>query len=277
MLQTVTIAGVGLIGGSFALALREAGFTGRILGVSSPRTLEAAVRLGVIDEGVTLEEGIRRADLVYLAQPIAQIIQVIPRIAPWLGPHAVVTDAGSTKVQIVRAAEAHLPPGAFLGGHPMAGKESRGVESAESGLFRNRSYILTPTSATPRSHFSAFRDFLNRFECRVFELTPEQHDSIIAYYSHVPQLASTALAVTVSRAVGTKKAAGPGLIDMTRLAMSSYTVWRDIIATNEAGIGPALDEYISVLQQLRSSLGSPETERMFEAGAKLAKAVRSDY
>ncbi|MBX3711303.1 MAG: prephenate dehydrogenase [Lysobacter sp.] len=277
MLQTVTVVGVGLIGGSFALALREAGFTGRILGVSSPRTLETALRLGVINEGIGLEEGIRRADLVYLAQPISQILEVIPQIGPWLGPDAVVTDAGSTKVEIVRAAEAHLPPGAFLGGHPMAGKESRGVESAEAGLFRNRSYILTPTSGNPRGHLSSFRDFLARFECLVFELTAEQHDSIIAYYSHVPQLASTALAVTVSGVNGTKKAAGPGLIDMTRLAMSSYTVWKDILVTNRAHIGPALDDYISVLQQLRASLGTPEMERFFATGESLARGLRTDF
>jgi prephenate dehydrogenase len=276
MIRTVTIAGVGLIGGSFALALRAGGFTGTILGVSSTRTLETAKRLGVIDEGVPFEDGMRRADLVYLAQPISQILEAIPRIAPLLGPEAVVTDAGSTKVQIVRAAEAHLPAGSFLGGHPMAGKESRGVESADANLFRDRSYILTPGPAVERANLDAFREMVLGFGCRLTSLTPAEHDCVVACCSHVPQLASTALAVAVSRANSTKAAAGPGLIDMTRLAMSTYDVWRDIIATNESEIGPALDRYISVLKELRSNLGNPEMEEYFAAGARLAKAVRGD-
>lgn len=276
MIRTVTIAGVGLIGGSFALALRAGGFAGTILGVSSTRTLETAQRLGVIDEGVSFEDGMRRADLVYLAQPISQILEVIPRIAPFLGPEAVVTDAGSTKVQIVRTAEAHLPAGSFLGGHPMAGKESRGVESADANLFRDRSYILTPGGGKERSNLDDFRKLVLGFGCRLTSLTPEEHDCIVACCSHVPQLASTALAVAVSRADSTKEAVGPGLIDMTRLAMSTYEVWRDIIATNESEIGAALDRYIAVLQEVRGGLGTPEMEQYFATGARLAKAVRGD-
>ena len=277
MIETVTIVGVGLIGGSFALGLRETGFRGRILGVSSERTLETAKRLGVIDEGVSLEEGVRRADLVYLAQPISQILEVIPRIGQWLGPEAVVTDAGSTKVQIEQAAEAHLPAGSFVGGHPMAGKESRGVEAAEGGLFRNRPYIITRTSATQREHVKSLLTMIERLGCRIIELGAGEHDRIIAYYSHVPQIASTALAVNVSRSGSTRNIAGPGLIDMTRLAMSSYTVWKDILDTNEAEIGLALDSYISVLQELRSSLRGPETGQMFDVAGRLAKGIRGEF
>src|SRR3978361_193300 len=120
-MQTVAIAGVGLIGGSFALALRKAGFSGRILGVSSERTIAEAVRLGVIDEGVTLERAEAEADLIYLAQPILQILEVLTRLRP--KPGALVTDAGSTKAQISNAAREHLKDCQFVGGHPMAGKE----------------------------------------------------------------------------------------------------------------------------------------------------------
>ncbi|MFN7939686.1 MAG: prephenate dehydrogenase/arogenate dehydrogenase family protein [Bryobacteraceae bacterium] len=277
MIETVTIVGVGLIGGSFALGLRETGFQGRILGVSSERTLQTAKRLGVIDEGVTLEEGVRRADLVYLAQPISQILEVIPRLAAWLGPEAVVTDAGSTKVQIVRVAEAHLPPGSFVGGHPMAGKESRGVEASEGGLFRNRPYILTTGAGPHRENVQALVQMIGQLGCRIIELDASSHDRLIAYYSHVPQIASTALAVTVSRTGSTRSLAGPGLIDMTRLAMSSYTVWKDILDTNEPEIGPALDAYIAVLKELRESLRSPEMGRVFDTASGLAKGVRSGF
>ena len=277
MIATVSVVGVGLIGGSFALALRSTGFTGRILGVSSPRTLESALSLGVIDEGVTLEEGIRRADLVYLAQPISQILQVIPQIGQWVGPEAVVTDAGSTKAEIVQLAETHLPPGSFLGGHPMAGKESRGVEVAEASLFANRTYIFTPSTDPPRPNQNILAEFVSRFGCRIVTLSPLEHDRIVSYYSHVPQLASTALAHLISITDGTKHAAGPGLIDMTRLAMSSYTIWRDILATNHRCISSALDDYISILQQLRNSIDSPDIESYFTSAASLAKSIRSDF
>ncbi|MBL8175130.1 MAG: prephenate dehydrogenase/arogenate dehydrogenase family protein [Bryobacterales bacterium] len=277
MIETVTIVGVGLIGGSFALALREAGFTGRILGVSSARTLLAAKERSVIDEGVSLEDGVRRGDLIYLAQPISQILEVIPQIGGWLGPEAVVTDAGSTKVQIVHAAAEHLPEGAFLGGHPMAGKESRGVEAAEAGLFRNRTYLLTPGEGEERGNLVEFRVLISRFGCRLLEITAAEHDRIIAYYSHVPQIASTALAVTVAGSDSTRSAAGPGLMDMTRIAMSSYTVWKDIIATNELQIGAALDDYIIVLQRVRAALGTAEVEEFFESGSRFAKGLRSDF
>jgi Prephenate dehydrogenase len=126
-MQTVAIAGVGLIGGSFALALKQAGFHGRILGVSSPRTLDEAMRLGVIDEPATLEEAAARADLIYLAQPIRGILGTLTELGGRIRPGCLVTDAGSTKLQIVKHAVAHLPVSQFVGGHPMAGKESRGL------------------------------------------------------------------------------------------------------------------------------------------------------
>src|SRR5260221_13984256 len=128
-MRIVAIAGVGLIGGSFALALRKAGFGGRILGVSSERTIVEALRLGVIDEGVTLERAESEADLIYLAQPILQILDVLTRLKP--KPGALVTDAGSTKARITAVAESHLKDCQFVGGHPMAGKETRGVAAAD--------------------------------------------------------------------------------------------------------------------------------------------------
>ena len=137
-MQTVAIFGVGLIGGSFALALRRAGFKGEILGVSSGSTISEALRLGVIDRGVPLEEAALASDLVYLAQPIRQIIETLSLLSGRLKPGALVTDAGSTKVEIVKQGKRLLGPGQFLGGHPMAGKEVRGVAAAEAGLFQGR-------------------------------------------------------------------------------------------------------------------------------------------
>lgn len=156
-MNTVAIFGVGLIGGSFALALRSAGFRGRILGVSSPGTIRRALDLGVIDEGASAKAAAGAADLIYLAQPILRIIEILPEIDPWVNPEALVTDAGSTKGTIVERAGS-ISRCQFLGGHPMAGREKRGVESAEADLFRGRPYVLTPRSEaeleTPKSAIS---------------------------------------------------------------------------------------------------------------------------
>ncbi|HSV13378.1 MAG TPA: prephenate dehydrogenase/arogenate dehydrogenase family protein, partial [Tepidisphaeraceae bacterium] len=135
-MNTVAIAGVGLIGGSFALALRKAGFQGTIIGVSSPATVQKALSLGVIDEAMPLAEAVSAADLVYLAQPISQILETLDV----LDTDALVTDAGSTKAVICDRARRLKR---FVGGHPMAGKESRGVEHADADLFRGRPYVLT--------------------------------------------------------------------------------------------------------------------------------------
>ena len=135
-IETVTIVGVGLIGGSFALALRKVGFLGRILGVSSPATLSRALELGVVDEARSLEEALPRSDLVYMAQPVLRILAQLERVRALVPDHALVTDAGSTKQAIVDRARGLFQCGAdFLGGHPMAGKEGRGVEIADANLF----------------------------------------------------------------------------------------------------------------------------------------------
>ncbi len=145
-MKTVAIFGVGLIGGSFALALRKAGFSGRILGVSSPATLQRALDLRVIDEGAPAREAAQAADLIYLSQPILRILEILPDLNDWVQPQALVTDAGSTKSTIVARATSAISRCQFLGGHPMAGREQRGVEAAEARLFEGRPYVLTPRS-----------------------------------------------------------------------------------------------------------------------------------
>ncbi|MCC6391905.1 MAG: prephenate dehydrogenase [Bryobacterales bacterium] len=280
-IRTVTIVGAGLIGGSFALALRRAGFPGRILGVGSERTLARALELGVIDAGVSLEEGAARGDLLYLAHPISRILDQLPEVARHIRPGTLTTDAGSTKRTIVETAERHFPPGAFLGGHPMAGKESRGVESADAALFEGRTYIVTParTEDMEQPLVREFTVWLEKIGARLLVMSPEQHDKVVSLTSHLAQMASTALGKVVLDNMYSTNAdystAGPGLLDMTRLAMSSYEVWKDIIATNHDSIVNALDAYIDLLQKLRDTLGSRETATVFEDGARLARLIRS--
>jgi len=278
--QTVVIAGVGLIGGSFALALRQAGFEGRILGVSSPQTIREALRLGVIDEGQPLERAVPQADLVYLAQPIGRILDTLHHLDPLVKPDALVTDAGSTKGQIVATAHRYLRRCAFLGGHPMAGKESRGVAAADAALFAGRTYVLTPTARaeleTPPAR-ELWR-WIERIGARPVVIGPDEHDRVVSLTSHLPQLASTALAAVVADGIEFDEQlaiSGPGLIDSTRLALSAYELWRDILATNADAIEQALGAYIARLEHLRENLRSRQLQEEFTAAATLAQRLRS--
>lgn len=278
-MQTVAIFGVGLIGGSFALALRRAGFTGEILGVSSSSTISEAVRLGVIDRGVPFEEAAAAADLVYLAQPIRQIIETISLLSGLLKPGALVTDAGSTKVEIVERGNGLLGTDRFLGGHPMAGKEVRGVSAAEAGLFEGRTYFLCPQDRSMADHPVAkeLLDYVAKFGASPVLLTAEEHDRLVSLTSHLPQLASTALASVLSKLLepqAARNGAGPGLVDMTRLAQSSYELWADILFTNGASIDRALGLYIDELRAIRDSLSRQDIGTTFDQAAKFTAFVR---
>src|SRR5579864_3571921 len=203
-METVAIVGVGLIGGSFGLALKKAGVGGRILGVSSPSTIEAAIQRGAIDEGLPLADAAARADLIYLAQPIGRIVDTLRRIDDFVRPGTLITDAGSTKVAIVGAARLHLRRAVFLGGHPMAGKEKRGVQDADADLFRGRTYVLTPEEPRMLESPSAaeFVEWIHRMGAQPVVLTAVDHDRIVAFTSHLPQLVATALGATVAEHAG---------------------------------------------------------------------------
>jgi prephenate dehydrogenase len=271
-MKQVAIVGVGLIGGSFALALRRSGFNGRISGVSSPATIERAMQMGVVDTGGTLAEACADADLIYLAQPISAILDTIRKLRGIAKPDALVTDAGSTKHRIVTAAQEHLSGTRFLGGHPMAGKETRGVAGADAELFRGRPYVLCPSGVAADE---SFVELLKRIGARVEICGAEEHDRLVAFSSHLAQLASTALAATIQETSPESiRVAGPGLVDATRLALSNYDLWRDILATNSLAITEALTAYIGKLEHLRENLRSRELQREFEAGANLARALR---
>jgi len=265
--NSVSIVGVGLIGGSFALALRKAGFTGRIIGVSSQPALDAALARGVIDEALPLAQAAAVSDFIYLAQPIERILLSIDVIDQHARPGALITDAGSTKVAIVNRAASSIHRARFVGGHPMAGKESSGVEQADADLFRGRPYVLTTRDADLES-------WIERIGARLVVMSAEEHDRLVALTSHLPQLISTALASVIGSAPDAARVAGPAAVDLTRLALSPYDIWRDIFATNADSVDAALSAFIAKLDELRSALRSPEMERAFENAAAAAKALR---
>jgi len=278
-METVVIAGVGLIGGSFGLALRRAGFRGRIIGVSSPPTIQTATGRGAIDEGAPLAEAVAQADVVLLAQPISIIMRVIPEVAAHLKPGALVTDAGSTKQAIVEEAERHFTPGAFLGGHPMAGKAERGVAVAEASLFEGRPWILTPVRREDEESERArwLESWITAIGARLMVLDPAQHDRVVAAASHLPQLLSSVLAAFLDGAPESalaRAAAGPGLHDMTRLALSDAGLWRDICATNQEEIRRLLREYAARLTGLAGRFGPEELDSLFHAANRFASQLR---
>jgi prephenate dehydrogenase len=278
-MNTVAIVGVGLIGGSFGLALKQAGFPGTILGVSSEASVRTGIERGAIDRGAPLEQAVPVADLVYLAQPIGRILDTLHHLDPLVRPDALVTDAGSTKHAIVSEARKLLRRCQFLGGHPLAGKEKRGAAEAEAHLFRGRTYVLTPAAPdeleTPAAR--VFVKWLERIGAHAAILGAAEHDRLVSFTSHLPQLASTALAATVAEnltAPEDLQVAGPGLIDSTRLALSAYELWRDILATNTASIEQALTAYINELEQLRENLRTHGAREQFARAAELAGRLR---
>jgi prephenate dehydrogenase len=272
-MDTVAIVGVGLIGGSFGLALKAAGFRGRVIGVSSEPVVAAALERGIIDEALPLAEAAAQADLVYLAQTIARILDTLRRLDPVVKQGALVTDAGSTKREIVATAAMHLRRCRFLGGHPMAGKEKSGVEEAEAGLFAGRTWALTPLNPTDLD--PDFIEWLTRIGAVPVILDPAEHDRVVSFTSHLPQLASTGLAATVGQHLEKHlEVAGPGLMDTTRLALSPYELWRDILATNAAEIERALTAYIGELEHIRENLRTRRLEEEFRAAAAMAARLR---
>ncbi len=273
----IAIVGVGLIGGSFALASRRAGLANRITGWgNSPDSLERACLSGVID-GVedAFDSGrVSDADLLYLAAPVGAIMDFLQTRARSIKPGAIVTDAGSTKREICRAACESLPEGVrFVGGHPMAGSHASGVEFADAGLFQGAPYALMSDERTDElktgdnQALDSMIEMVKAIGGLPVLTTPERHDRAVARISHLPQLLSTALAVAIAKSSSQEEMelAGPGFFDMTRLAASRWPVWEDIFRTNADEIARALAEMSSEIEAMRPAFESSEHAKLRDA------------
>lgn len=282
--QHITIVGCGLIGGSFALALRRAGFHGRITACGGARSPALAVERGVAD---AVEESFDRgegceADLVYLAAPIGGIIDFLRTHGSRIKPGAIVTDAGSTKAEIMRVAAASLPESAvFIGGHPMAGSEHTGVEYARADLFDRATYALIAGRESQAASFEDFKTLVESIGARVLVTDAESHDAAVALISHLPQLTASVLATLLGagfdgqvadRALAQRLAA-TGWRDMTRLAGSSWSVWRDICMTNQPNLSSGLGSLIAELQSLKEALDARDFNRVRELFAAANTSV----
>ncbi len=308
LVQRVTILGTGLIGGSFALALKKYATDLQITGWDRKETAQAAQTVGAIDHAHhgELPDAIRAADLVYIALPIGVTLNLLPEIAKHAAPHALITDACSTKVRIVTAAAELFPASSsqlFLGGHPMAGREVSGIANADADLFHGQTYalitipaasvgaglqtgLLTGTTEADSSlaqpnrdpRITAFLKLLEKIGARPLWLGAQQHDYAVGLSSHLPQLTAVALASFLYDRLDENglpiTLAGPGLRDSLRLAGSPYGTWRDIILTNREILSAELDLFARRLDDLRDRLNSRELEADFDAANELYKLLR---
>jgi prephenate dehydrogenase len=259
--ERVGVVGLGLIGGSIALAVRQTWPETRIIGVDNRDVLDAAVRMHAIDVAArdlaALAEA--RPDVVVLAAPVRQNVALLSRLDAHLAPRSVVTDTGSTKRDIVAAAAAGGGRFTFIGGHPMGGGAVGGLDHARADLFSGRPWIFTPPPARgDEGALERLCSFAAALGANPHVMTADEHDHVLAYLSHLPQLTASALMQVVGEAVGAGglALAGGGLVDTTRLATSPADIWRDIAAANADQIAPALDALITALQQLRNDLAS---------------------
>lgn len=276
----LVVAGVGLIGGSFALAARAAGLVGEIVGVGRTRAnLDAALRLGIIDRIATRPaEAVRDADVILLAAPVGQCAALAAAFRPHARPDAILTDAGSTKGGLVVALEAAwTSPALVVGAHPIAGSEHAGAAAARADLYRDRPCILTPTAATDRQALARVRALWEGIGARVTEMDAAHHDAILARVSHVPHLVAYALVLATldGRVPGEELLAwaGAGFRDTTRIAASPAELWRDIALANAPAVCEGLAEFRAALERIEGCVASGDASGL-EAALALASAAR---
>ena len=283
-IKQVTIIGTGLIGGSLALALRYRGL--RIIGSDKPHVLAKAKEMGAIDDGI---ENPARAcvgsEVVVLATHVGGIIDSIENLGPMLPRNVLITDVGSTKVEIVKRANSVFGATAasrFLGGHPMSGKEHSGIGNAERGLFHNGAWIFTAIGDDLSELAHEYIGLIASLGTHVIHLSPEQHDSLVTWTSHLPQMLSTAFAAALQEEAAHAREAhvtraqmvdvgGRALREMTRIAASPYSMWRDIALTNAGNIEDALLKLEQRVAHIRENLRTPELRAEFERAARFKK------
>jgi prephenate dehydrogenase len=280
-IRQITIIGTGLIGGSFALALRKAKFAGRIVGCDRESALEKAKMRGVIDTGfIEPADAVRGSQLVMLATPVLAIVDLIGRLGPSLPSTTLLTDVGSTKSAVAEQALKIFGKNAnkrFLAGHPMAGKEHSGVDYADADLFHNAVWFLTPLpgQTLEAALFAEFAGWIDQIGARIAMLPPEDHDRLCAWISHVPQMISTALAAALVEEFGEDApllpAGGRALREMTRISASPYSMWRDIAISNKKNLEDALFKVEQRLAHIRENLSTRQLAEEFEQAHGLKK------
>jgi prephenate dehydrogenase len=271
LVPKLAIVGVGLIGGSLALALKAAGVVGEVVGIGrSLANLEKALELGVVD-GITQDpaEGVADADLVFLATPVLTLTEMASRVLPHMKPGAVLTDGGSVKGFVARAIEPLVPKGVhFVPGHPIAGTEKSGAEAAFATLYHRRRCILTPTAQTDPAALRLVRRVWETAGCEVVEMDVEKHDRILGAISHLPHMVAYSLVNAVSSydryEENILEYSAGGFRDFTRIASSDPTMWRDIALTNRDALLEMIERFESSLAELKEDIRGEKRDRLYD-------------
>lgn len=279
MFKQLGLIGCGLMGGSFALALKRAGLVHIVVGHSqSPASAQKALKLEVIDRVVgTAAEAAQGADLVLVAVPVAAIEATLQAIGPYLSPDSLVMDVGSTKQDVVLGARRALGAklSRFVPAHPIAGKEHAGIEHASANLYDGCQVVLTPTEDTPQASTDQAHALWQALGCRVRRMTPEAHDEAYAAVSHLPHLLAFAMMKAIQdqrRGEAFLTLAGPGFRDFTRIAASEPSVWRDILISNRQAVLEQLDHYQQALNAFESALIAEDAPALRELIAPASQA-----
>lgn len=257
--KRVAIVGVGLIGGSIGLALRERKLAKRVVGIGRDASkLIRAKSKGAIDEGKTdVASGVAGADVIVVCTPVDSVVEIVAAAAAACPPKALLTDAASTKSDIVARLTKRLKSGVrFVGSHPLAGSEKSGVAAARANLFDGRRVVVTPTDSTPREAAQGIGEFWSALGAEVVAMSPDEHDQTVAATSHLPHLLSSILAATTPE--GALPLTATGWRDMTRIAGGDPELWRQIFATNKAHVLTALGRFEKVLTEARRALGNDD-------------------
>lgn len=279
--QKISVLGTGLIGGSFALAVRRAFPDLQVTGWDRPEILERAKNRGAIQEiAPEVAAAVANADLIYIALPIGSALDLLPAIATSVKPSALVTDACSTKRALVQLAEKHFSGSArFLGGHPMAGKQFSGIDHADASLFRGDRYALIGSADDSDARVQAFATLVQAIGAEIIWCDADTHDWAVGIVSHLPQLAAIALSRVVLDELDETglpvTLAGPGLRDSLRLAGSPYSIWRDVCLTNTENISRSLDRLSQAIDHLRTLLRERELEHEFSSANELYKILNN--
>lgn len=284
-LNKLVIIGVGLIGGSFALALRKAGLVKHIVGVGrSQKNMQCAVERSVIDEIATdMASALHHADMVFLAMPVGQTAHIMAQIAPHLQANTIITDAGSTKQDIIAAARHHLPMQNrhhFVPGHPIAGAEQSGVQTAQADLYDNKHVILTPLPETSIDAVERVSQLWQACGAQISLMPANEHDQVLAVTSHLPHILAFTLMNHLNHSTNHPenllRFAGGGFRDFTRIASSSPEMWRDICLTNREALLKQVDAYQNELKLLQEMLKNSEGKAL-EQAFSLARDVRENW
>lgn len=265
-METIFIVGLGLIGGSLGLALKQSDLKVKILGCDKDdNAIRHALAMGAIDERASIHQGVSESKLIILSSPLSSYVSLLLAMRPYLQPGSIITDTGSTKQAVMGMFQELLPESVWgIGGHPMAGSEIQGINGADRYLFENAVYILTPATGVPRTAVEHLVNLLKPTGARFKIMKPERHDEVVAAISHTPHIVAASLVNLTENDQETLMMAAGGFRDITRIASSDPGLWEDILLSNRSKLVGKLAQLVSQLEEIKDALAEENMELVRE-------------